>query len=149
MYKAIDIAKYIVYYSNKNNLGGIMGITKLRLQRILYFVQLYFIKITGSPCFSDKIEAWSCGPIIRSVNKGYEAFFIGWIPDFRDHNVKFNTEKDRRIVEEVVDLLEKYTSTELWEMEIKQLPMKRAMARGKGKEIKISDMKDFIRSREK
>ena len=57
MYKAMDLANYIVGKCIKDN----VPITNLQLQRILYFVQKDFLK-RGSPAFSDYIEAWEFGP---------------------------------------------------------------------------------------
>ena len=57
-YSVIDISKYVVCYSNKKN----YGITNLRLQKILYFVQVYFLKIKKEPCFKEDMEAWDSGP---------------------------------------------------------------------------------------
>lgn len=58
MYKAMDLANYIVDKCIKDN----VPITNLQLQRILYFVQKDFLK-RGSPAFLDEIEAWEFGPV--------------------------------------------------------------------------------------
>lgn len=62
MYKALDLANYIVDKCIKDN----TPITNLQLQRILYFVQKDFLK-RGSPAFSDDIEAWEFGPVVPNV----------------------------------------------------------------------------------
>lgn len=62
MYKAMDLANYIVDKCIKDN----VSITNLQLQRILYFVQKDFLK-RGSPAFSDDIEAWEFGPVVPNV----------------------------------------------------------------------------------
>ena len=62
-YSVIDISKYVVCYSNKKN----YGITNLRLQKILYFIQAYFLKIKKEPCFKENMEAWDFGPVVPCV----------------------------------------------------------------------------------
>ena len=42
MYNALDVSRYIINYSNDKN----YGISNLKLQKILYFVQAYFLTST-------------------------------------------------------------------------------------------------------
>ena len=54
-YKVLDVCKYVIDYSNEKE----YGISNLKLQKILYFIQAYFlIKQPSRCCFDDKIEAW-------------------------------------------------------------------------------------------
>lgn len=63
MYKASQIAEYIVSRCNEKN----NPISNLQLQKILYFVQKHFIQTLPGPAFSDLIEAWQFGPVVPSV----------------------------------------------------------------------------------
>ena len=63
MSSALTIAKYIV---NRCAESG-TPISNLQLQKILYFVQLAFLKQLNKPCFSDDIEAWQFGPVVPLV----------------------------------------------------------------------------------
>ena len=62
MYKAIDLANYIVEKCIKDD----NPITNLQLQKILYFIQKDFLK-RGTRAFSDDIEAWKFGPVVPNV----------------------------------------------------------------------------------
>ena len=62
-YTALEVAKYII---NKCTSDGKL-ITNLQLQKILYYVQMYFLKNQKRAIFSDEIEAWQFGPVIREV----------------------------------------------------------------------------------
>lgn len=42
-------------------------LTNLKLQKLLYFAQGEYCKITGDPLFSESIEAWDLGPVVRDV----------------------------------------------------------------------------------
>lgn len=53
IYNAIDISRYIINYSDTMD----YSISKLKLQKLLYFVQSYFIVTFNRKCFSDVIEA--------------------------------------------------------------------------------------------
>lgn len=62
MYRAIDIAKYVVTKCVRDS----HPISNLRLQEILYYLQKKYINI-GSQLFGDPIEAWKFGPVVPDV----------------------------------------------------------------------------------
>lgn len=69
MYKAIEIAKYII---NKCTVDR-HPISNLQLQKILYYVQRSFL-LVGQLAFNDDIEAWQFGPVVREVYNQYCGF---------------------------------------------------------------------------
>ena len=62
-YRALEVAKYIV---NKCSQEG-KPVSNLQLQKILYYSQKYFLQNQKRALFSDEIEAWPFGPVVRSV----------------------------------------------------------------------------------
>lgn len=138
-YSVCDISKYIIYYSNEKN----YGITNLRLQKVLYFVQLYFMKILGTRCFGASLVAWDFGPVVPEIFRKYERFGGGQICDYRNPHVTFGNKIDRQIVEGVIDLLSSYTTSRLVEITQNQYPYQHAFGNWR-REISIQSMKDFI-----
>lgn len=69
-YHALDIAKNIV--DRCANAGS--PISDLQLQKILYYVQLAFIKNLGYRAFGEDIEAWSYGPVVPEVYRYFNGF---------------------------------------------------------------------------
>lgn len=67
MYSALDVARYVINYSNKKG----NDITNLKLQKILYYIQAGFLIETGERCFSDPILSWQHGPVVRNVYNVY------------------------------------------------------------------------------
>ena len=63
MVAALDLAKYIVHKANGMN----ESITHLKLQKILYYVAGVFAGALNKRAFSDRIEAWQYGPVVRNV----------------------------------------------------------------------------------
>ena len=55
-YKVLDVCRHVINYSNEHD----YGISNLKLQKVLYFIQAYFLtkKKDHTPCFDEKIEAW-------------------------------------------------------------------------------------------
>jgi uncharacterized phage-associated protein len=75
VYTADNVAKYLVYLASQDLVGDNKereGITNLKLQKVLYFAQAYFLAKLGRPLFSDNIEAWEYGPVVPSVYRKYK-----------------------------------------------------------------------------
>ena len=70
MYNAIEVANYIIEYEHSKD----RLISNLKLQKLLYFVQAQFFIEYGEPCFRDKIEAWSFGPVVPDVYHTYKIY---------------------------------------------------------------------------
>lgn len=68
--KANKIAAYFVKLSNSKEENDL---TNLKLQKILYLAQGTWLGHTGgkSELFSDEIEAWKLGPVVREVYSNY------------------------------------------------------------------------------
>lgn len=96
MYKAMDLANYIVDKCIKDN----VPITNLQLQRILYFVQKDFLK-RGSPAFSDYIEAWEFGPVVPNVYFYFCGF--GAMPISISRDSVPNLTSDKNIIDNIVE----------------------------------------------
>lgn len=144
MYTAQEIAEFIVFYSIEKN----YTCSNLRLQKILYFIQAYFLLIRREPCFSDAIEAWDFGPVVPRVYRRYKWFGAGEIIEREPPKVQFESKDDRRIVEQVVDLLSRYSTTQLREMTQHQSPwLKNYHGLGWCQEIPLRDLKEFVNSR--
>ncbi len=86
MRKAESVANYIIAY------GMEIGhpVSNLQLQKILYYVQVHFLKTTGIPFFKDEIEAWQFGPVIPSVYYRYAVFGPAPITIFEDPAIDLN-----------------------------------------------------------
>lgn len=69
MYSALEIAKYVI---NKCTVDR-HPISNLQLQKILYYIQRSFLR-AGTIAFSDEIEAWQVGPVVREVYNKYCGF---------------------------------------------------------------------------
>ena len=156
MYKAIDVARYVINYANDNN----MVVSNLKLQKILYFIQLQFLLDTKHRCFSDEIEAWDLGPVVPDVYHEFKKFGAFGIPrvqyvyDFskgwfnieqRPYESSIN-ENDRKIIEDVLRECNNYSPGQLVEITHNQTPWKRAFACGKNSIISEESMTSFLNS---
>ena len=75
MADVIDVANYILEISREESPDGEYElISHMKLQKLIYFCQGYFLALHGRPLFSDPIEAWTHGPVcpkLYHLLKGY------------------------------------------------------------------------------
>ncbi|MBN1391889.1 MAG: DUF4065 domain-containing protein [Sedimentisphaerales bacterium] len=70
---ALETAQYIICFANK---AGEL-ITNLKLQKLLYYAQGWYLAHKGECLFDDKFEAWVHGPVIPSIYRRYKK---AWLP---------------------------------------------------------------------
>lgn len=153
IYTAIEIARYIINYANDHTLI----VSNLKLQKILYFIQLEFLTEKNAPCFNDNIEAWGFGPVVPTVYKEFKKYGDLNIPKIVHYyddsdgvwNVKLIkyrpqiNKEDRCIIDDVINECNKYSTTQLVDITCKQTPWVKAYGK-RDKIIDIHLLNDFI-----
>lgn len=76
MYDVLDVSRYIINYCNDNG----YPISNLKLQKLLYFMQAFFLVNKNQPCFPNEIEAWPWGPVVRDAYFHYNWYGANNIP---------------------------------------------------------------------
>ena len=104
----IDVAKNIIkiYNAKVDKLARNYDIvpeyiTNLKLQKLLYFVQAICLMVFGKKAFSEKILAWSYGPVVNEVYQEYKQNHDGEIKS--EINVKKLSSGLNQIILEVVN----------------------------------------------
>ena len=159
-YSAKEVAAYIINYSLKN---GHRRIDNLKLQKLLYYVQSYFLCNTKShsQCFSDTIEAWSWGPVVPNVYREYKLYGASSLPkvniidteysfdgdDLREIPIPFEPEKiftteDRENIEKVIDAYKDYSCIAMMKKVHQEDPWEKARKREKNK-ILLKDIREY------
>lgn len=86
-YNVIDIAAYIINYSNE--IGS--PVNNLKLQKLLYYVQAAALVKTNHMCFDSKIIAWKFGPAVPEAYHYYAEYGRDDIPNQESRkDVKLN-----------------------------------------------------------
>ena len=117
MYKAIDVAEYVIQHSNY--------MSNLKLQKVLYFLQANHLVLTGKPLFSDEIEAVGFGPVVYNVYRKYLVFGGSSIPKSSVYIDKIY-KHDKEELDSMIEELEKYSSSYLSEVILHQTPWRHA-----------------------
>ncbi|SBV94499.1 conserved hypothetical protein [uncultured Eubacteriales bacterium] len=144
MYSALSVAQYVVDYCNKYG----KGISNLKLQKILYFVQAEFLVSQHKPCFRDEIEAWDFGPVVPTVYHKYKRYGGAIIPSNSIgalySSIDPISSKDRSIIESIVNQGIKYSASELVDITHNQKPWRLSYRQGRNNVIPISLIRDYF-----
>ena len=123
---ALDVANYIICLASEKKIGDsageVEGITNLKLQKILYFVEAYALSVTGKSVFSDEIEAWTYGPVVPSV---YREFRSQRNKPIVTKKCEISlTKETESLVRKVYSTFNKYSASHLVEMTHRHDPWK-------------------------
>lgn len=69
-----DIANYFIFLANTSG----SFISNLKLQKLVYYAQAWYLVNYSVPLFQEDFQAWIHGPVIPSLYQKYKAF--GWKP---------------------------------------------------------------------
>lgn len=156
MYDALTIARYVVNYCNQNG----YGISNLKLQKLLYFIQAYFVAFTDEkqPCFREEIEAWDFGPVVPEVYHEFKQFGSNSIPSIEYYyetdgetlrRVKYDrgeiNKKDQENIDLVINQMAKYSASSLVELTHNQAPWKDAHIPHSHGIITIDSLKGYFK----
>jgi uncharacterized phage-associated protein len=159
MYSAQDIAKWFLYknyaeqkakMASNDDYEVYDGITHLKLQKLLYNAQGVYLALRGSKLFSDDLEAWEHGPVVRNVYDTYCVFgknpiIIPATPENDEAVRKIESDKDtKEILDMVYDSFSIYTAWQLREMShVKNSPWDKTE---KNKVIDVDLIKKYFES---
>ncbi len=113
---ALEVARFIINYENTSK----RYITNLRLQKLLYFCQAAVIIATKGKevCFSDDMEAWDYGPVVREVYGHYKGYSFTSLPSEKT-NESVNHEKT---IVHTLNLAKNYSTKKLVDISHSQDP---------------------------
>lgn len=157
MYNVLDVSAYVVNYSNKKE----YSISNLRLQKLLYFIQAFYLIKENKPCFKEKIFAWELGPVVPEVYHVYKQYGSRHIPPVKTYfkikddslwkteRIRYDDEKisveDKKMINSVVDKFSEYSSYDLVELTHDQDPWNNAYhGSNNDKEITIQSIKEYF-----
>lgn len=142
-YTAEQVADAFLAFCNEHG----DTLTKLKLQRLLYYAQGWSFPLRGGPLFDDRIEAWVIGPVVPAVFLKFGDAGIG--PLAADVTVD---QIDPALLDHVREVWEGYgrfTAWDLQRMSHDEMPWKKARAglspdTPSTREIEPADMAEFF-----
>ena len=77
-YNLQQVADYFISWSNETG----DALTNLKLQKLVYYAQAWYLGHTQRALFSEDMQAWVHGPVVPELYQQYKRF--GWQPIQRD-----------------------------------------------------------------
>lgn len=159
-YKALDISRYIINYSNQKN----YGVSNLKLQKLLYFVQAEFLAYSDdkAPCFDEEIEAWGFGPVVPCVYQAFKQYGSGNIPSITEYTEITDTwqiskktfskniikARDRKKIADIIEGLSEYSATALVSITHNQAPWMNSYEKGMNNVITKRSIQEYFENDE-
>ena len=141
MYRAIDVAKYIILFCKEHS----YSISNLKLQKLLYFVQAQFLVNLGIAAFDEVIEAWDFGPVVPEVYQYFKIWGNSEIPLIAARGARDKIlENHQREMDEILKECAPYTASVLVGITHSQAPWKDAYVKYCNNIITQNSIKEYF-----
>ena len=121
---AIDVAMWFLSkHRDTEKTEEFEPLTKLKLQKLLYYAQGFFAQERGYMLFGENIIAWEHGPVVREVFDEFKGNGEREIPNSAIKQVSVDSSIER-ILELVYEKLGQYSAWKLRDMTHEEIPWK-------------------------
>lgn len=98
MYSVLDVASYMSKLSNNK-------ISKLKIQRVCYYIQREYINMYGEPLFNEDFEVWENGVVCKELLNHD-------IKKYKNNQIELDTAA-KTIISDVYDRYKDYSDIDL------------------------------------
>ena len=136
-----DVAKYFLTQVDEDAEDFI---TNLKLQKLSYYAQGFYLAINDEPLFPETIEAWQHGPVVPDLYQKYKTYRANPIPIPEDIDFSlFNTEI-RDLLDEIYCVYGQFSPWKLRDMTHSETPWIEAYQR-ENLVISLASMAKFFK----
>jgi len=140
---SIEVAHRIIAECNAEA-GEI--ISNLKLQKMLYYMQGFFIAVFDKKLFDEPIVAWQYGPVVERAYTHFSKFKNQAII-LKGNPKKIVLEgKELALFNEVMNVYGQYSAIKLMNMTHEELPWKKTFNECPGKEIPYELLKSYFKT---
>ena len=155
-YDVLEICRYVIKYSN--DMG--YGVSNLKLQKLLYFIQVTWVVRRHASCFDEDIVAWDFGPVVPRAYREYKSYggMDIYTRDkywYEDPKNPWNsrwiaypectiTDQDKDLINKVVDHFRGYSATSMLRLTHQQSPWIDAYKKGNGTVITNESLWEYF-----
>ena len=141
---AEQVADYLIHFSHE--VGD--PITNLKLQKLLYYAQAWYLALHDKPLFDDQIEAWVRGPVVPNVWRKYKDY--KWSPIATEPGVVRLPDEVMAHLDEIMKVYGTLPAFHLERLTHQEAPWQHARGGRAADEpsneiISLDDMRDFYR----
>ena len=139
-YEVKDIANKILFKATDEEAGDM--ICNMKLQKMLYYMQGFYLAYFDRPFFDEDIEAWTYGPVVPSVYRKYKSYKNRGIPYAGD--VISLGDEENGVFDEVYRVYSQYSAIGLMNLTHQEEPWTSSYPDGI---IKKDVLKDFFKKK--
>ena len=100
-------------------------ISNLKLQKLLYYMQGYFIAVFGDKLFENEIEAWQYGPVVREMYNHFKSNGAAPISLEQNAEIAQLSDAEESLFDEIYKEYSQFSAIKLMEMTHEELPWKK------------------------
>ena len=116
------VADYIVAFSHEHG----DPVSNLKLQKLVYYAQAWYLALYGEVLFDERIEAWVHGPVVAPLYGSYK----GWAWQPIDENIELSSidlpASVKAHLDEVMDIYGGLTAYDLEKLTHSETPCQKA-----------------------
>ncbi|MDR0942290.1 MAG: DUF4065 domain-containing protein [Holosporales bacterium] len=127
-----DVANYFLALTKSNEFDvrdGEEGISNLKLQKLCYYAQGFWLALKGECLFNEDIEAWQHGPAIFKLYEKYKEYKSNPIPASSDFDIDSIPKEIASFLNEIYQEYGQYSAWKLRAMTHRESPWLNAMER--------------------
>lgn len=126
--KALDVARYLITLNDKECKEEKTDLSKLKVQKLLYYTQGYYSALYDKPLFEEEIQAWKHGPVVKEVYQKFNSKESNFIPTetnkMGEKEIAKLDVKQKELIENVFALMGQYSAWKLREKTHEESPWK-------------------------
>lgn len=143
MLKSKQVAEYLLTKDNIE-IGDLTS--NLKLQKLVYYAQGFYLALNDEPLFLEIIEAWSHGPVIPELYYEYKKYDSGAIPQPEKTNFDNIDNETKEFLDEIYDSFAQFSAWKLRNMTHEEIPYQKAKNRNQNNQINHDDMKKYFKT---
>ena len=110
MLSSHDVARYFLSLVNEE-VGD--SISNLKLQKLVYYAQGFYLALYGKPLFKESIEAWTHGPVIPELYQTYKSSWLSSYPIPNDIDFSIYNSSVKELLNEIYMVYGQYSAWKL------------------------------------
>lgn len=142
MLTCFDVADYFKTLVDEES-GDLM--TNLKLQKLVYYAQGFYLALHEEPLFNEEIEAWTHGPVIPELYHYYKDHGAKGIPKPDNFDISIYPDHVKDLLNDIYDVYGKYSAWKLRDMTHEEEPWKNNYQKGDSI-IPLEDMRIYFKT---
>ncbi len=118
----------------------------MKLQKLLYYSQGFFIAAFDKKLFEEPIEAWQFGPVVRDAYFHFKEFGSASISLKDDERIIDLTQKEEELFQDVLEEYGQFSAIKLMNMTHEELPWKKTFNENPQGEISYELLKEYFKT---